>query len=377
VGAAGRVHILYPRQSQDGQEYERSRFIERIAYEIEKKTGRELQAQPARLPFFIPERQLKKANKSKAVREKLGSLVLSPSSLETYVKCPLQFYFRKILGLSEREEVVAETEGGLIGTIAHKALAAFYGKYKNAGQMAAAKPQILDGDLEKFLLAAFRESNFDPGQGLEKIRAWTMKERLRQYIGEDRERIAAGGIQVAAQEMKLNGELLASRRPAPVRFTGRIDRCENQGQVTRIIDYKTGVFYFSPDSMLKKTFSAACLGGSDEGSYLQALNDFRAKYQGLQLLIYMLLLAQQEGKTWDQLDGAYVLLRNKENFHRPLFARNREELDREEKKTVMEGFRTDLGAVLDDLYSRDAFLPNPGDEKVCGYCPFRLPCGNL
>jgi len=377
LGAAGRVHILVPCQSQDGQQYERSRFIERIAYEIEKKTGRELQAQPALLPFSIPERQLIKVNKSQAVRQKLESLVLSPSSLETYVKCPLQFYYRKILGLSEREEVVAETEGGLIGTIAHKALAAFYGKYKNAGQMAAAKPRILDGDLEKFLLAAFRESNFDPDHGLEKIRAWTMKERLRQYIGEDQERMAAGGILVTAQEMKLNGEILASRRPAPVRFTGRIDRCESQGPVTRVIDYKTGGFYFSPGNMLKKTFSSASLAGSDEGAYLQALNDFRAQYHGLQLLIYILLLAQQEGKTWDQLDGAYVLLRNKENFHRPLFAGNREEMDGEEKKAVMEGFRADLGAVLDDLYTRDAFLPNRSDETACGYCPFRLPCGNL
>jgi hypothetical protein len=317
--------------------------------------------------------------KNQAVQDKLESLVLSPSSLEAYVRCPLQFYFRKILGLQERQEIVAETEGGLIGTIAHKTLAAFYDKYKNAGQMAFVKPKTLANDLENFLHAAFRELNFDPDKGLEKIRAWTMKERLLKFIGEDQERMAEALIQVDAHEKKLSGEIRVPWRPAPVPFTVRIDRCESQGQVLRVIDYKTGSFNLSPDNMLKATFSGADLTGSDESTYLLALNDFRNKYQGMQLLIYILLLAQVEGKTWDQLDGAYVLLRNKERFLRPLFFRNRgrEEMGLEEKTAVMEIFISDLGKVLNSLYSRNSFLANPGDESYCSYCPFRLPCGNL
>ena len=379
LGAAGRVHILYPRKSENGQDYERSRFIERIVYEVEKMTGCAPRMQSASLPFSIPSRELKKVIKSKAVQDKLELLVLSPSSLETYVRCPLQFYFRKIIGLKEREEVVAETEGGLIGTIAHKALAAFYDKYKNAGQMAAAKPKILDDDLENFLFTAFRESNFDPDKGLEKIRAWTLKERLLKFIGEDQERMAESGIRVNAHEKKLSGEILVPWRPTPVPFIVRIDRYESQGQVTRVIDYKTGSFKLSPDNMLKAPFSGTSLAGSDESAYLQALNDFRNKYQGMQLLIYVLLLAQSEDKTWDQLDGAYVLLRNKEKFYRPLFTkgRGREALSLEEKATVMETFLSDLGKVLNSLYSRGSFLANPGDERYCSYCPFQLPCGNL
>jgi ATP-dependent helicase/nuclease subunit B len=379
LGAAGRVHILYSRKSESGQDCERSRFIERIVYEVEKRTGRAPQTQSAPLPFSIPARELKKVIKNQAVQDKLESLVLSPSSLEAYVRCPLQFYFRKILGLQERQEIIAETEGGLIGTIAHKTLAAFYDKYKNADQMAFVKPKTLANDLENFLHAAFRELNFDPDKGLEKIRAWTMKERLLKFIGEDQERMAEALIQVDAHEKKLSGEIRVPWRPAPVPFTVRIDRCESQGQVLRVIDYKTGSFNLSPDNMLKATFSGADLTGSDESTYLLALNDFRNKYQGMQLLIYILLLAQVEGKTWDQLDGAYVLLRNKEKFLRPLFFRNRgrEEMGLEEKTAVMEIFISDLGKVLNSLYSRNSFLANPGDESYCSYCPFRLPCGNL
>ena len=68
-----RVHILYPRKSEDGQECERSRFIERIVYEVEKKTGRAPQAVTPALPFSIRAAELKKVKKNQAVREQAGS----------------------------------------------------------------------------------------------------------------------------------------------------------------------------------------------------------------------------------------------------------------------------------------------------------------
>jgi len=377
LAAANHIHILYPRKDEGGKECERSRFIERIAYEVEKRSGGVLEKTPQLLPFSIPASALKKVLKSKAIREKLESLILSPSSLETYVRCPLQFYFRKILCLKEREEVAVESEVSLIGKIAHEALGFFYKKYPSSAALSAAAPTLLDGDLEKFLLAAFRKFNFDPEQGLERIRAWTLGEQLRQFIHEDRERIAAAGIRVEAHEKELQGEILVSGRQAPARFIGRIDRREVQGEITRIIDYKTGSVKLSPDNMQNVPFSGEGLISGNEDEYLQALAAFRKKYQGMQILVYLLLLASDECKTWEKLDGAYVLLRNRKDFFRPLFTRNKEAMSTEEKAAVMETFRVDLGRVLNDLYSRDFFIPNSSDETVCSYCPFRLPCGNL
>ncbi len=54
---------------------------------------------------------------------------LSPSALEDYVQCPLQFYFKRILGLRERDEVIAETEERADGTLVHDALQNFYKKF--------------------------------------------------------------------------------------------------------------------------------------------------------------------------------------------------------------------------------------------------------
>ncbi len=61
LGSARRVHVLYPRKSEDGKECERSRFIERIAYAIEKKNGKAPAASPLALPFEILPRELRSA----------------------------------------------------------------------------------------------------------------------------------------------------------------------------------------------------------------------------------------------------------------------------------------------------------------------------
>jgi ATP-dependent helicase/nuclease subunit B len=379
LGAARRVHILYPRQDESDKDCERSRFIERIVYEVEKRTGHAPEALTMPIPFLVTDRALRKVKKNQACCAKLESLPLSPSSLETYVSCPLQFYFSKIIGIKEREEIVVETEGGTIGTIAHRVLAVFYDKYKKAGQIAATDQKILAADLDNFLHTVFRESNFDPEKGLEKIRAWTLLEQLRKFIREDGQRMADHHVQVVMLEKELTGEIPVSWRAQPVPIKGRIDRCEAEGELLRVIDYKTGNFRLSADNMLKISFSAQNLISGNDGEYLQTLNDFHKKYQGMQLLIYLLLMAQKEKKTWAELDGAYVLLKEQDNFYRCLFAKGRKkgEMDPAEKSAVIDGFSTDLGEILRDLYTNEYFLANPGDERYCSYCPFRLPCGNL
>jgi ATP-dependent helicase/nuclease subunit B len=378
LGSAGRVHILYPRRNEEGQDRERSRYIERIVYEIEKRTGRTPAGDPAPLPFAIRQRTFRRVEKSAAVRAKLAALSLSPSSLESYARCPLQFYFHHVLGLREREEVATESEGSLIGTIAHEALRDFYGRYPDAAAMASAGWRALDADLGSLVEAAFRRLNFDPGKGLERIRAWSLVRQLGRFIREDRERLEAGAVRVGPLEEWLAGEFPLGGRGSPVRLKGRLDRCETQAGLLRVIDYKTGVFRYSPSHLLRPGFAAEALAAGNEGDYLRALDAFREKYQGLQLLIYLLLASRSGELGWERLDGAYVLLRNRDRFLKPLFPlKDRKELDAPDKATVMEAFHADLGALLADLYSRDYFLANPEDERTCSFCPFRLPCGNL
>ena len=57
----------------------------------------------------------------------------SPSTLNLYIKCPLQFYFQEILGLSEAETIEETIESKTMGTVIHqvfqKVYEPFTGKY--------------------------------------------------------------------------------------------------------------------------------------------------------------------------------------------------------------------------------------------------------
>ena len=45
----------------------------------------------------------------------------------------------------------------------------------------------------------------------------------------------------------------------------------------------------------------------------------------------------------------------------------------EEKRAAMDAFGTDLGEVLSDMYTREYFLANPGDERHCSLLPVPPP----
>ncbi|MCX6558853.1 MAG: PD-(D/E)XK nuclease family protein [Candidatus Aminicenantes bacterium] len=380
LGAAGRVHIFYPRDGDEGRDRERSRFIERIAYEVEKQAGHTIETADTVLRFALPESVTKKAEKTKAVLDTLDSLALSPSSLETYISCPLQFYFNQVLGLQEREEFAGESEGGLIGTIAHRALGAFYDKYKSAAAMAAVGLDALEIELDRFVDAAFSEFHLDPQHGLERIRAWTLKEQLRLFIREDRRRLKGNGIQIKALETSLAMELAVPGLKQPVRLRGRLDRWESEGDSLRVIDYKTGA-PFPPRIRMNDSLDLSGLYQREDKESLEALAAFRQKYPGMQLQIYLMLLGREKDKAWEKLDAAYVFLRDKgTTMVQGIFAsggRNPRPFTQEEKRLAMEAFHADLQEVLRDLYLRSHFVANRGDERHCSYCPFRLPCGNL
>ena len=49
-------------------------------------------------------------------------MTYSATSLDSYLKCPLRFYYRYVLGLKEREELDEEIEAKDVGTLVHRIL---------------------------------------------------------------------------------------------------------------------------------------------------------------------------------------------------------------------------------------------------------------
>ena len=84
----------------------------------------------------------------------------SPSSLNLYIRCPLQFYFQEMLGLSEAETVEETIEAKTMGTVIHSVFQQVYQPF--AGKFIEAESLLESiNETEKYLRAAFSKEYQD------------------------------------------------------------------------------------------------------------------------------------------------------------------------------------------------------------------------
>ena len=249
LSRASDVTIAYSNATTDGQASEMSRFllqlmVEDSHHDIVRHTLQAGQAIHLQHPHPM--------EKTKAVldvlRRRFSNTILSPTAVNRYMRCPLQFYYCYVEGLREPDD----TEDGIIdnrifGNIFHKASQLLY------EQLTEKSPRILASDLEYLLKTkvdieravdqAFIEEfkGDSPTGGMAIINREVIIHYLRQLVDVDR-RLAPFTI------LKLEYDV-TQRMPIPslgivVTIGGRVDRldCVNsgEGEFIRVIDYKTG-----------------------------------------------------------------------------------------------------------------------------------------
>ncbi|MCX6356926.1 MAG: PD-(D/E)XK nuclease family protein, partial [Candidatus Aureabacteria bacterium] len=119
IAHASEVSLVY----NDSTETERSRFIEELLWEAERREGR-TGVVPVRKGIYrteLPGRGEPVPKRSETVAL-LSGFTFSPSSVNTYLECPLRFYYRYVLRLREREELGDEIDGAEVGIFIHRVL---------------------------------------------------------------------------------------------------------------------------------------------------------------------------------------------------------------------------------------------------------------
>ena len=244
------VTIIYNNSTTDGQTAEMSRFVLQLLVEnpyhtISRKTLKAGQRANLRHPQTI--------EKSDAVidilRQRFTGSLLSPTAINRYMRCPLQFYYCYVEGLKEPQE----TEEGAIdsrqfGNIFHNAAQALYERLmqKSPDIVASDLEQLLKTrvDIERAVDAAFNKEFHDniPHGGLAVINREVIIHYLRQLVETDRR-------QAPFSILKLEEDVL---QPIPIKtlgitttIGGRVDRLDQISlpdgrQQIRVIDYKTG-----------------------------------------------------------------------------------------------------------------------------------------
>lgn len=170
---------------------------------------------------------------------------LSPSSLGDWLRCPLDFHFKKVLRLKESGEIGARIADNVTGSALHATMEAIYrtllGKPLEEALLSAAAENIEELLLAELAGVGVGAAMMRSGQPLLQLRMAI--HAARRFLRNEAKAVKSGAvITVLDLELDLSCKLsLAEERiGSPVRILGRLDRVDRSNGRTRILDLKTG-----------------------------------------------------------------------------------------------------------------------------------------
>ena len=240
---AKNIYLLYNTESEGLDAGEKSRFITQL--EVEKQANHNLSheiynavlPEIAYQPMVIP--------KSESVMLRLKEIAekgFSPSALTSYIRNPIDFYFQKILRISEVEEVEENIALNTLGTIIHETLRELYEPF--IGKLLSEKDietcfKLIDESVLKQFKAIYKEGEIKKGRNL--LAFEVAKRNVYNFLKVELESIKKGdAIKIIALEKTFERQLNHPNLPFPVLIKGNLDRIEERNGNIRIIDYKTG-----------------------------------------------------------------------------------------------------------------------------------------
>ncbi|EFL50236.1 conserved hypothetical protein [Solidesulfovibrio fructosivorans JJ]] len=348
----------------------RSRFVEQLLWEEEKRLGRVLLPGEAPVSLVsvplcpIPEGDAAMP-KSPAVAERLGAYLgekrLSATFLDTYLTCPLRFFYRYLTPLTPLAEVAEEGDRAAVGQVVHDTLKEFFTPYLGRDIDAA--------DIDAAALADLFETRLRVHPAYEALPPDGRLLLLR--AGRTRLAAMAAGLP-RTTPVALETELAASIETAGRGFLlgGRLDRVDRREDGIVILDYKTGGL----PALTQSLWDDEALWGrlsrftapDDDPELLETV---ARRVGSLQLPLYCWLYAASQGET--PADAAFVELKET-GREKPLFGPRRDQSAREEAITGQTPAL--LAFVLRHLSMATRFSPRP-DDRRCAYCDFRPACG--
>lgn len=353
---------------------EASRFILQIKHELAKNANitvtEESFSSEAHTSIEAKALSAQKTNALDRLHYLIEMKGISPSSLSTYINCPLKYYLRYIAQI-EDNSVEEDTGVNVIGTIIHDTLEFLFADYLPKG----GKMQIIDKELfdkvikpqwEQKLTQSITKNlpNGLPDVGFNYLNRVTIEQQLKNYLNYTSKQLEHSDLIILETE----GELKAKLQSAI--FYGRTDRIDQFNGIVRVIDYKTGHVDSSDLKVPIRHHSESDL------DYLKQIPD-----KALQLLLYKYLYIKENPKlSPEQVTGAIHGLKYAHDIEFGLSKASPKKDDADADNNFLEDntFINDMEAMLEAVVSEmlDPRIPftQAKDDKKCRYCEFKLIC---
>ncbi|MBN1693827.1 PD-(D/E)XK nuclease family protein [candidate division WOR-3 bacterium] len=341
INGADTVHLIYKEgKLKDVDKNIKSRFIEKIIWEGQKTDTNTIHDNRIFKPS-VEVLEKSEIEKSSKVLERLKDTEYSPTKIDTYVRCPLQFYYRYVLGLEEYMDIEEEIERSTIGKLIHDFLKDYYTQF--IGKKITIDKTDFSEKLKKYL-----EKHLHEG-GEQILLREIIDNTLKRFIEYESERSVEENIIIRDLEASLNSAFTVKglkKGPALFKLKGRVDRAEEIGGVFHVIDYKTGTINM-PSKRL-------------DGGFELDRDVIKKKVRTLQLPMYVYLYSKANKIPLEKVRAGIF------NIRKP----------REENILKVENidfFLEALSFILNEIVNPDIpFAPDAGD--YCRFCPFSLMC---
>lgn len=240
---AKNIYLLYNTESEGLDAGEKSRFITQLEVERQPKHNLTLEIYNALLPEIAYQPMVIPKSESVMLRLKdIADKGFSPSALTSYIRNPIDFYFKKILRISEVEEVEENIALNTLGTIIHETLRALYepliAKFITEEDIKNCFAKVDDEVLKQFRIV-YKEGEIKKGRNL--LAFEVARRNVQNFLKTELEQIKNGdAVKIIALEETYERMLNHPDLPFPVLIRGNVDRIEQRNGKVRIIDYKTG-----------------------------------------------------------------------------------------------------------------------------------------
>ena len=366
ISRAKKVSLLYDTRTEGLQTGEVSRFVHQLRYQygipIKDKTVVPTIASMQPIVLQIEKTEEVMA-KMKAYLKGEGK-ALSASTINTYLDCPLKFYFSSVEGLKEVEEVSEHVENRVFGTIFHHVAEwlykPFYGSVVTADLL---KQRVKEQTLTEAIHCAFSQVFFRSKE-VQSLRGqhYLTGEMIRKYVLKLVERdCELTPFRFIQSEAKIQ-YLFRLTNGVEIQLKGFIDRLDEVNGTVRVIDYKTGskkgLDFKSPESLFD-------------------MADENRKSAIMQVFMYAFMYASPpsgglEGVVQPTL---YYVRDFFSNDFDPVICQGKEKEPVTDFTVYQDVFEDCLRSCLDNLFDPDIPFMQASSTKPCVNCPFVRVCG--
>ncbi len=359
IQRAENLTFIYNSNDADNDYGEKSRFLQQLEFELDipiEQISYSHSLEPVSQDNIIIPKHGEVKTKLNAYLD--GERQLYPVGLNTFINCPLKFYFRYIAEMKEPEKIEPGVDQRIFGLVFHRTMEHLY--------LPFVKSKTL---IDKVII----ESLMVDSTIMTKIR-----ESMRYYFSDIDLHRDDNGMVVLIEQVVLKyvkRVLMNDKADAPflllglennyemdfplndqrkVKLGGNVDRLQQKDSNILVVDYKTGR---TPRSAAKF-------------DHLFAYDEPNRSDAAFQAMLYTRIVADGDFAKNKMLIPSLLYIQEDKPIHALNFAKRKNDGYAELKNEFEEGLRQ----ILVDLFDEAQPFVQTENEEQCSYCPYKVIC---